>query len=1038
MADDLISVYAELHRRNAVPPEHRGTVDELVRRGVIKGGGKDDFSDFKNPEDAKRGRETVERYDPGVSDRMVQAASMGTLPNIMAGLETVTRSLPEQIARGEHIDLGRAYDENLRVHRARRQKMYEATGGEGLGAGTAIDVAGGLMTAPGMVMTQLPAARNALATTADLMKRGAAWGAGGAYLGTDGSKDPNAGLLDHIAERASNVPAGAIAGAVLGPVIGQAIPAGIGLVKNSLAAPVRTAKEMMRSGAPARAAEFEAAGVPTFGPALSDNVPGVNMLMGGLFGGPLRAGAQRSIEGVEQGVQAALGRTGAMRPVNDIGNEVQDTLRNAIVNRSRSVDDIAAMNRFELQDISGIGPGPNAPRTAPPVPRPQVEQWNPQRRVVTDDDVSAAMQQPPRMQTPVPKLMTVEDVILPPKLDRALSDARANATSAEMFLASNADQHQQMRQRIAQLTEQEAALPPVPRPRPVGSRYASQEEQAAQEAAEAAYDATAAQRRAITQEKRALEAQYAPFRQAEKALADADGIMSQANAYRSENLPRAQRAEAERVSREAEDNYALRMANARQSTRDDLERSADAQYVQDKTDPTRKTTFENQARNRAEAERVRLQREADTAYQAELETRQATAIPDRVGGRSRESYNTEFDAGYEASRRNTPPVQTNPLGLKDSAPPTATANLLDSIAMDYRKQGLLPGYKRGDVFAENGQVRPEILSIIDKLGGPGVAERMRALSDMRSKGSAQLGIEGLDKIRTAIGQALSDAKMKPIGGQLQGEGASLRARALFLARLYDALGDDVDRVVAASQGGTIASQQRMVLRASYKDFMTEIRAPLAKIFGEKTTPEQAVKLLTDAARGGDRGNLDLLNAYFRVAREKGDTVRASGALLTQMTDGGLEGFLASYRAMPREVRSMMFQGDMAPIGQRLDELAKVGGYLEKFVSTARPDQSVVDVAKRAASGQNVLMALTAYLHAPSAVVYAAGNAAASRVLASQSFRKWLERVPQTKTPVETRHHVQRLVKVVSAQVGMSDEAAREVVSMLLPDLKVKK
>lgn len=788
-----------------------------------------------------------------------------------------------------------------------------------------------------------------------------------------------------------------------------------------------------RQNALMRSSEFEAAGVPVFAPALRDNMPGAETVMGGLFGGPLRNRAQLSIQGVERGVQDAIAPTGAARPVNEIGNEVKGDLRRSIVERSRSPEEIDNMTRFELQDISGVGPGPNAPRNAPPVPRVQPEPWNPQRRAITDADVDAAMQNPPRLPTPVPRQVMLEDVILPPQMERAVQDAGASRAAAEQFLSGNADKHQELQGRWQQLSEAEKNLPEVPRPRPVGGRFSSPQEAAQHAASEQAYNATLPQRQALARTRAQLEQEYAPFAQAERALADADHAHRQANAYRHANLTRAQQAEAERVSREAQDNYQLRMSNAREEARQRAERLADVEHLADVNDPARRSAFEAQARNRARSETERAQYTADQNYRTELQTRQAQAIPQRVGGNSRESYNTEFDAGYAAARANTPPIQMNPLGRLGDARLSETAKLLDSVATDYRKQGLLPGYRSGEVFADNGTVKPEILSIIDRLGGPGVSERMRALSERRPRGAAQLGIEGLDQIRTAIGQALSDAKQKPIGGLTQGEGASQRARAAFLSRLYDAVGRDVDQAVANVPGGELASRQRTVLRDSYRDFMTEIRAPLSKLFGEKTTPEQAVKMLTDAARGGDRGNINLLNAYFRVAREKGDVVRASGAILTEMAQGGLEGFLASYRGMPPEVRTLMSQGEMRPIFARLDALATVGGHLERYARLARPDQSVADVARRVASGNNALMGLITYLHAPSAIVYAVGQAGAARTMASPAFQRWLTRMPVTRTPADRRAHIKALVHVLAAQSGMSEPAAKEVKRMLMDD-----
>ena len=752
------------------------------------------------------------------------------------------------------------------------------------------------------------------------------------------------------------------------------------------------------------AREFEAAGVPEFAPATAGDgvATTANRLMSGYFGGSLRNQAVRSIEGVERGVQDTIAQTGAARSANEIGTEAQGFLRRQITSRNPDVVP-ENMTAFQLQDISGVGPGLRAPPNAPPVQRVQPEQWNPQRRQVTPEEVDRAIPPVERVRTQTPPEIMPDNVPVPPEIAKAVSDTKARHDAGLQLWDKYGDQYTKLaneRQKLMDRYERWGTTPP----------------------------AKLAERvKRIDAELDRLEG---PLRAARDDMEAHTAAANRIRDYQNENYALYRETEVRRLEGESENLHRLRREEARRSTEERLNVVADAEYQNNLNDPARRTAFENQARNRARAETERRQNEADVTYRADLAQRQAQAIPQRVGGNSRQPYNTEFDAGYEATRRNTPPMQMNPLGRPNDTTPTETVQLLDSIAMDYRKQGLLPGYRPGEIFGEDGTLRPEVLQIISSLGGPGVSERIRAISLLRPRGAAQLGIDGLDKIRTAIGQALSDARQKPIGGLTQGEGASQRARAAFLARLYDAIGTDVDQAVARVPGGELASAQRAVLRDSYKSFMTEIRGPLSKVFGEKTTPEQAVKMLKDAARGGDRGNLNLLNAYFRVADEKGDRVRATGVLLNSMAEGGLEGFLASYRGMPPEVRAMLARGDSAPIIARLDQLARVGGYLERFARNARPDQNVSDVARRAANAPNVLTALMAYINAPTALVMVGGQAAASRALASPAFRRWLHRVPQAKTQKEMSDLLRRLSQVGAVEMGLAPgnagNRAREV------------
>ena len=311
---------------------------------------------------------------------------------------------------------------------------------------------------------------------------------------------------------------------------------------------------------------------------------------------------------------------------------------------------------------------------------------------------------------------------------------------------------------------------------------------------------------------------------------------------------------------------------------------------------------------------------------------------------------------------------------------------------------------------------------------------MKTSTCARPRGAVQFSTPGLDKIRTAVGRALADARQKPIGGLMQGEGASQRDRAAFLSRLYKALGDDIERAatdpgLAYGIGGH-AHSQRELLRSSYEDFMRNVRGPLAKVFGEKTTPEQAVRLLQDSARGGTDGNANVVRAYFKVADEKGDRVRATGVLLNGMLDDGLAGFLARWRDMPLEVKSMAFSGPSAAMGRRLDQLARVGGYLEQFAENARPIRGIGDMARMATGRQNVMTALMAYINAPTAVAMVGGQAAASHVLASRAFQHWLLRVPTAKTPAELNSTTMRMMQIAATQMGLSAKEAREMAAMV--------
>jgi hypothetical protein len=127
------------------------------------------------------------------------------------------------------------------------------------------------------------------------------------------------------------------------------------------------------------AREYEEAGVPVPGAfALSDSgvVQGTaENLSGTLFGSSIRRGTQESIQAVEARVQEEVARAGGARTPAQAGQDQQEFLRRQLTERSIPSEKVREMTPQQLQDISGVGPGPlwnPPPPEVPPVPPAEI------------------------------------------------------------------------------------------------------------------------------------------------------------------------------------------------------------------------------------------------------------------------------------------------------------------------------------------------------------------------------------------------------------------------------------------------------------------------------------------------------------------------------------------------------------------------------------------------------------------------------------------------------------------------------------------
>jgi hypothetical protein len=360
----------------------------------------------------------------------------------------------------------------------------------------------------------------------------------------------------------------------------------------------------------------------------------------------------------------------------------------------------------------------------------------------------------------------------------------------------------------------------------------------------------------------------------------------------------------------------------------------------------------------------------------------------------------------------------------------ATADLLDRLATE-APIGKLK-YKAGDLFDENGAVRPDVLSYLRGHLGKRVTDQIAHLSELRgAPGQAFApGIDKLHSLRTDIGReirAIRDSRKSGYPGTPRSENDAM------LSRLYDALDTDIQAMQrTAGPRGEVAARQREQIDAAYKDYVNNIRAPLAKIFPEKTNPVAAFQELVSATQTGSK-KFNTLQAFYKVVDSKGDRAQATSWLLNDMTRDGLPGFLKAYRNLSPDAHRLMSQGEGAPLMQFLDTAARVGGKLERFATTAG-DNYAADLSKYARPS-NVALGSVAYLFGlPGILSETIGLGLASRLLASKYYAGWLKSFPITRSPTspELSQHLNRLYAFASQSLGLNKDASQSLKDALVP------
>lgn len=923
-------------------------------------------------DDMRKRYESRKGASSPVSDRMTDSVLLGAKDEILAGLNTAAQA-PFAFFTGDHDVSGR-YDRNLKIERALRDDARAATPGA---FGVSLDVIGGMaLGAPRAAVAAAQAAqqagsllRNYLTATPQLAKTGAAWGGGQAFF----DKDPSAGAstMDGFVERMQDVPGGATAGAVGALALGGGIMGGL------------NARDWIRARRGARANqnalvadEMRSVGISDpFGPAVTDSGTAQRTaagLSGSIVGAPIRRAAGQNIDEFERAAQQALRRPTDGMAAADLGAETQRRLQDSLTKYSVPDDVIRAMPDGALERYTGPVTGEGFRP-----PRPVVEPVNPgsvppqdYKRFMNESFEPAKFEPAyPSPNNVVPKTKEYNDIVL------EIEKIRGSYDEATKFNASIAKEWAEAERTLDRMKSS-------------GGRdflYAMDKNY------KQAYDF-------IVSNQDKVNASNA-------TIINGNRLARVRDAMRNDAWHQEMRAAHEReVSRVGAENILRQEAAAR--------RAADAETAR----------LQETGRIEAESQTAARQRAADQEYERTVKSR-----PGFEPGRSRESYPTEFSAAYERVARETPAVQRNPLGGSPSDPQkTSTLDVLGQFADEARRGGLLPGSKRGEVFAlQDKLLHPQFRSYLENRVGKDITQRIDYFVERRALGQMVPATQGLKDIRTAIGREISDLKRARKMGESRSQDEAM------LSRLYDALGRDMHSFLQSTPQGQRASGMMKSVDDAYRSYMEDLRKPLAKIYGEKVAPIEAMDRLSRAA---EKGDLQTLSAFMRVMTEKHNPVRAATSIVVHMTDGArdLQSFIKGFRSIPPDSRRVLFgtrQGREALA--ELEKLERVGNRLAPYSDAAR-NVGGIDLTRRS----NILLAVGAMSHMWATMGAAVGAAGLSKFMASPRYLRWLTSTPNAMigglSSREAAQHIARLQAITASDSQFGSEILKAAHDVFAP------
>ena len=805
--------------------------------------------------------------------------------------------------------------------------------------------------------------------------------AGAAYGAVYGANSARGGIGEHVEGTAI----GGASGAILGP----ALHGGMNMLARVPGAVNQGWRKVTGRSADnvaenARIAdEMQAAGITPFGPAIADQGAGgfaARGLANSMVGGRVRGGAERTIGEIEGAAQNALSRHTDGRPVNDLGAETQQTLRHNLAERSRSRDELARMPPDEIARITGPiderGFSPPPPRVDPIQPRP-VAPIRPDPVDPFQVPFEAVRPRPVKRGEVKPSYPSREDAPVSTRLVQEVEAAnRTHAvTSAEMQTAGR---------RFDELAAQAGESPEV-----VFNTVNVQfnRNKYGPEVAKA-FDDLVAMQKATDEARRRVEfVQRSVELERDKTWRQS---VKEAHTKAEHEVETAYMREQQVAAREANE--------ATQAQRTAAVRAEEIKRAEAAAEQTARARAESEAE--AIAATQRAQAKAQAEHEATRETR-----PGFETGRSRETYPTEFDAAYEQLNRNTPTFQRNPMGgrgMSGSDTPTATEGLMHELALQARASGKLKGYKGTSVFGETGVPRPEFLAVMEKSFGREVSDLLQTSMLQRAKGQPTGGPQALRDLNTAVRRAKQEAQR--VGTSPLYPGQPMPERAANLARLEGVLKEDYHRFMRETgPGGERLSGMVRNVDAQYGKHLDDMRKPLAKIFGDKVEPMQAMDRLVKAANDGD---LSVLRPFMRVLNEKAEPMKGVAAILTHATGGArtIDDFVKGYRGLSKDALDVMMTSDASKaLRGQLDTLARYGEMMQPYSKAiGRAKQGGVRVEHLPAVGA------IAMGHALPLLAVYGGASVTSRFLSSPRYVRWLTEAARVRTPLELEKHVAKL------------------------------
>lgn len=799
---------------------------------------------------------------------------------------------------------------------------------------------------------------NYLAQLWDATKGGALYG------GIYGANSARGGVGEHVEGTAVGAGIGAALSPALkmgidGTVIASRVP---GRAANWLAS--KTPEDI--AAAQAMKDDFINSGVREFGPAITPSGTQrrtAEGLSGSIFGTPLRREAQGAIDDATRAVQYAVRDPIGNVPVHDAGAEVQSVLNRNLTQRSIPSDRIDKMSPEELARITGpideIGFSPIPPRVQPIQPRP-VAPVRPEP--INPDALPFEIVRPQSVNRPDvrPQYPRVDEMPIP----RAAQDAIAAREHAEVIA------RRRLNDAWNDLTETAKARGLDPQEVMAGKRPITSMDDHAVVVARNMYQ------KLDYEHKQAL-------RSIQEAKAGASEAQRQAwaQASRDAHAKAIVEAEAEHIrlqSAAAREADAATQGNRARAVR---QAEADAQAKAEAETALRRSEAEQEAATATE----RARQEAMRRFEADRSTRPGFEI-----GRSPETYKTEFDAAYTQLNRETPSFGRNPMGERIAGlhKKTATETLLNTMALEQRAAGKLPGY-RGVLYSEMDKApRPGFLKNLRENIGDDIADRLEMLIGRRAKAQIGLSPDGMRDLLTTVRRERQRAT-RPLDPM----SSPNPEKAAALARLEGALRDDYHQFIRETgpKGDRLVDMTRNV-DAEYAKFVTELRQPLVKLFGEKVQPIDALNKLGKAA---EDGNLQVLRPYMRVMTEKSDPLKGALTIIAHKTNGAqtLQDFVSGYRSLHPEAKNVLFASEKGQAARRsLDRLANVAERLAPFEKATKG--GAVDLTNRA----NLTVGITAMAHFFPAMVMSAGAIGAARFMASPRYAEWMVRTARARTP----------------------------------------